>query len=117
MGQVSLGYDYKYNDTGLTASAATTTAVTGVENGVNGTQKQHEYAIAYAVNPQLTLGAQYTKVSTNFAADSDPTSKSIVIGYNLGAVALTAQAAQLRNYSGVAGEDADVLYLRASTKF
>jgi hypothetical protein len=117
MGQTSLGYNYKYNDTGLTATVSSATAVTGVENGVNGTQKQHEYAIAYAVNPQLTLGAQYTKVSTNFAADSDPTSKSIAIGYNLGAVALTAQAAQLRNYSGVAGEDSDVLYLRASTKF
>jgi hypothetical protein len=117
MGQLSLGYDYKYNDTGLTASASSTTAVTGVENGVNGTQKQHEYAIAYAVNPQVTLGAQYTKVSTNLASDNDPTSKSIAIGYNLGAVALTAQAAQLRNYSGVAGEDSDVLYLRASTKF
>jgi len=117
MGQASFGYNYKYNDTGLTATVAGVTAVPGVENGVNGTQKQHEYAIAYAINPQVTLGAQYTKVSTNFAADSDPTSKSIAIGYNLGAVALTAQAAQLRNYSGVAGEDADVLYLRASTKF
>jgi hypothetical protein len=117
MGQTSLGYNYKYNDTGLAAAVAPVTAVTGVENGVAGLMKQHEYAIAYAVNPQLTLGAQYTKVSTNFATDSDPKSKSIAIGYNLGAVALTAQAAQLRNYSGVAGEDADVLYLRASTKF
>jgi len=43
--------------------------------------------------------------------------KSIAIGYNLGPVALTAQAAQLENYTGTSGDDADVLYLRASTKF
>jgi len=88
-----------------------------VENGIAGLTKQHEYAIAFAVSPTVTIGAQYTKASTNLASDNDPTSKSIAVGYNLGAVALTAQAAQLRNYSGVAGEDSDVLYLRASTKF
>jgi len=117
IGQTSLGYNYKYNDTGKAAAAATTTAVTGVENGIAGLTKQHEYAIAFAVSPTVTIGAQYTKASTNLASDNDPTSKSIAVGYNLGAVALTAQAAQLRNYSGVAGEDSDVLYLRASTKF
>jgi hypothetical protein len=43
--------------------------------------------------------------------------KSIAVGYNLGPVALTAQAAKLDNYTGVSGVVADVLYLRASTKF
>jgi hypothetical protein len=41
----------------------------------------------------------------------------LAVGYNLGAIALTAQAAKLENYTGVADVDADVLYLRASTKF
>ena len=117
IGQTSLGYNYKYNDSGRVGAQAGNAAITGVENNVVGLQKQHEYAIAYAVDKQITIGAQYTKVSTNFETDNDPTSKSIAIGYNLGALALTAQAAQLRNYSGVAGEDADVLYLRASTVF
>jgi hypothetical protein len=117
IGQTSLGYNYKYNESGRAAAQAGIAAITGVENNVLGLQKQHEYAIAYAVDKQITIGAQYTKVSTNLASDSDPTSKSIAIGYNLGALALTAQAAQLRNYSGLAGEDSDVLYLRASTVF
>jgi hypothetical protein len=43
--------------------------------------------------------------------------KSIAVGYNLGPVAVSAQAAKLDSYTGVAGVDADVLYLRASTKF
>jgi hypothetical protein len=47
----------------------------------------------------------------------DAKSKSIALGYSLGPVALTAQAAKLDSFSGVAGIDADVLYLRVSTKF
>ncbi len=43
--------------------------------------------------------------------------KSLAIGYNLGAIALSAQAAKLEDFDGTSGTDADVLYLRASTKF
>jgi len=47
----------------------------------------------------------------------DAKMKSLAVGYNLGAIALSAQAAKLENYTGISGADADVLYLRASTKF
>ena len=79
--------------------------------------KQQEFGIAYAVTPNVTLAANYTKSESNVAAESDAKSKSVAVGYNLGAVAVTAQAAQLENYTGVANVDADVLFLRASTKF
>ena len=110
MGQVTVGANYKYSDSGT--AAAVTTATTNP-----GTIKQQEYGIAYAVSPTVTLAANYTKAESNLASESDAKSKSIAVGYNLGAIALTAQAAQLENYTGVANVDADVLYLRASTKF
>ncbi len=110
MGQLTVGANYKYNDSGTAGTATTATTNPGVT-------KQQEFGLAYAVTPTVTLAANYTKAEGSVAAESDAKSKSIAVGYNLGAIALTAQAAQLENYTGVANVDADVLYLRASTKF
>jgi hypothetical protein len=109
-GQVTAGYNYKkhQNQTAADATPATN----------KGDIKQNEFGLAYAVSPNLTLGANYTKAEvTSTGAKADAKSKSIAVGYNLGAIALTAQAAKLDNYTGVSGTDADVLYLRAATKF
>ncbi len=110
MGQLTVGANYKYSDNGQAAAATTATTNPGII-------KQQEFGIAYAVTPTVTLAANYTKAESNLSTESDAKSKSIAVGYNLGAIALTAQAAQLENYTGVANVDADVLYLRASTKF
>ena len=106
MGAVTVGYNYKKTE--FTA-AATTTASTGET-------KQNEFGLAYALSPNLTVAANYTKADPSSTL-VDAKSKSLAVGYNLGAIALTAQAAKLENYTGVADVDADVLYLRASTKF
>jgi len=90
-------------------TAPSTTANTGET-------KQNEYGLAYALSPNLTVAANYTKADPSSTL-VDAKSKSLAVGYNLGAIALTAQAARLENYTGVANVDADVLYLRASTKF
>jgi hypothetical protein len=106
-GQVSVGYNYKKSE--LTTAASGTTA---------SEEKQNEFGLAYAVTPAITIGANYTKAESNAPSlTADAKSKSLSVGYNLGAIALTAQAAQLENYTGSAGVDMDVLYLRASTKF
>jgi hypothetical protein len=110
MGQLTVGANYKYSDNGKAAAATDATVNGGVVN-------QREFGVAYAVTPNLTLAANYTVAESAIASESDAKSKSIAVGYNLGAVALTAQAAQLTDYTGVTGTDADVLYLRASTKF
>jgi len=111
-GQFTAGYDYKKTTPGIASAAASTSAGTG-----NAVITQNSFGIAYAATPNLTLGANYTVADSDVAGEVDAKSKSIAVGYNLGAVALTAQAAKLTAYSGVTGEDADVLYLRASTKF
>ena len=106
MGAITVGYNYKKTEY---TAAATTTASTGET-------KQNEFGLAYALSPNLTVAANYTKADPSSTL-VDAKSKSLAVGYNLGAIALTAQAAKLENYTGVANVDADVLYLRASTKF
>jgi hypothetical protein len=110
-GKVTAGYNYKksQNQTVAGANAATNA----------GDIKQNEFGIAYAVSPTLTVGLNYTKADAQATGTTkaDAESKSIAVGYNLGPVALTAQAAQLTDYTGVKGVDADVVLVRASTKF
>jgi hypothetical protein len=110
-GQITAGYNYKKTQN-QTAAAAAASATTG-------DIKQNEYGIAYAVSPNLTVGLNYTKSEADAtgATKADAESKSIAVGYNLGPVALTAQAARLEDYTGVSGVDADVVLVRASTKF
>jgi len=105
-GAVTVGYNYKKTEFTVDKAAA-----------VSGETTQDEFGIAYAVTPNLTLAANYTKADPNGTTMVDAKMKSLAIGYNLGAIALSAQAAKLENYTGVANVDADVLYLRASTKF
>jgi hypothetical protein len=73
------------------------------------------------LTPNLSIGANLTKAENNgTGAKADAESRSIAVGYNLGAIALTAQVAQLENIdfaTGASAKDVDVLYLRASTKF
>jgi hypothetical protein len=106
MGAITVGYNYKKTE--FTAIPSTTVGT--------GETKQNEFGIAYALSPNLTVAANYTKADPSSTL-VDAKSKSLAVGYNLGAIALTAQAAKLENYTGVADVDADVLYLRASTKF
>jgi len=106
MGAITVGYNYKKTEFTAIPSATAGTGET----------KQNEFGVAYALSPNLTVAANYTKADPSSTL-VDAKSKSLAVGYNLGAIALTAQAAKLENYTGVADVDADVLYLRASTKF
>jgi hypothetical protein len=111
-GQVTAGYNYKKTENQTAAGSTVTTNA--------GDIKQNEFGLAYAVSPLLTVAANYTKAEATVSAGgtkADATSKSIAVGYSLGPIALTAQVAKLEDYTGVAGVDADVINLRASTKF
>lgn len=111
-GQITAGYNYKKSEFGTSNQPA------AVDKGDT---KQHEYGLAYAVSPNLTIGVNYAKAENNgTGAKADAESKSIAVGYNLGAIAVTAQAAKQENIdfaNGTSAKDVDLLYLRASTKF
>jgi hypothetical protein len=99
-GTVTVGYDRK-KEQAITANADTT---------------QDGFGIAYAVNPQITVAANYTKAEKN-GTTTDAEAKSVALGYNLGAVSVIATYSQLENITGIAGADRDVLYLAARTSF
>ena len=114
-GQITAGYNYKKSEFGTKGNAAAFGATPVSDT------KQHEYGLAFAVSPTLTIGANYAKAENNgTGAKADADSKSLAVGYNLGAVVLSAQVAQQENIdfaTGTTAKDIDVLYLRASTKF
>lgn len=99
-GTVTVGYDRK--KTGAVAANADIT--------------QDGFGVAFAVNPQITVAANYTKAEKQGTA-TDAEAKSIALGYNLGAVSIIASYSQLENILGTAGADRDVVYLAARTSF
>lgn len=99
-GSVTVGYDLK-KDQLVTASSDV---------------KQNAYGIAYAVTPELSLAANYTKADKEGTV-ADAKAKTVTVGYNLGAVALFATYSSMENVTGAAGQDRDVLYLAARTNF
>lgn len=88
------------------------------QGGASYELKQDEFGIAYAVSPNLTLGANYTKVNSNQAAAVDAKSKSIAVGYNFGAVAVVGQYAKMENVTNVANTgDVDIAFVKFVTNF
>jgi hypothetical protein len=99
-GQVTLGYDRKKTGA-ITANADIT---------------QDGFGVAYAVNPQITVAANYTTAEKQGTA-TDAEARSVSLGYNLGAVSIIASYSQIENILGTSGADRDVLYLAARTSF
>jgi len=92
MGEFSLGANKKvYNSEAATLTETTETA----------------YAIAYAVNKDLSIGVIKAKADRNTTA-IDQNVKGINLGYNLGPVALAAGYAKTTDALGTAGADNDV---------
>ena len=48
---------------------------------------------------------------------TDEKIKSLTVGYNLGAITLSATAAKLDDARGVSGNDSDIVLVRAGTRF
>ena len=99
-GQVTIGYDYKRN------VAAT----------VNADTSQNAFGVAYALTPTITLAANYTKADKDGTA-ADAKATTATVGYNLGPVSVLAYYSQLKNITGAADVDANVIYLAARTSF
>ena len=111
-GQFTVGLDYRTQD--AAASASTNTEVTGKSVGV-----------AYAITPNVSVGAVYARAEmsgNSTAATASPDTektKIISIGYNMGPVAVNAQARQTDNVSGNSttnGDSKDGI-VKITTKF
>jgi hypothetical protein len=69
------------------------------------------YAIAYAVNKDLSIGVIKAEADQN-TSSIDQTVKGVNLGYNLGPVALAAGYAKTKDGQGNAGADNDVFMIR-----
>jgi hypothetical protein len=104
-GQITAGYTYKKDGVPAPTAAA-------------GDVKQHQYAVSFAVDPKLSLSANYTKAEKEgTSTPADAKAKTLGIGYNLGPVAVVANISKIEDYSGVAGNDVDVFYMALRTSF
>jgi len=111
-GQFTVGADYRKQE--FAASATTSTENVGKSIGV-----------AYAVNPQLSIGAVYAKAelggnSTNALANTDTEKTKIIsVGYNMGPVVVNAQARDTKAVGGSSGTNGDARdgIVKISTKF
>lgn len=103
MGQITAGYTRKeHNGAGLIGGTAITSSNIEVT--------ENHYGLAYAVNNNLTVGANLFRAeakgaNTGFAQEAEI--KVVQVGYNLGPVALTAGYAKAENVNGTTDLNAD----------
>jgi len=105
-------YAIKYNMGQVTVAAqrGETTSVTSVD------KTSDSFAIAYAVNPQLSFGLTYAKTDASNDSDEEKI-KQLSVGYNLGPVMAGVSYAQISNTALTNGADGKTLALKLSTKF
>jgi hypothetical protein len=88
-------------------------------SGSNDDDEEHTgMGVTFAVNDQITLGAEITKVEfadTDLTSDED--GRSIGVGYNLGGVSVTAQLLEVQNSGGTANKDSEAFAIRIKQSF
>jgi len=97
------------------------------DNGVVGAStakvdtKSTELGATFAATKDISLGITHVKTEGTFrqttAMAADEKIVSGTIGYNLGAVTLSATYAEIQDARGVSGNDSDIVLIRAGTRF
>ena len=106
MGQITAGYTRKDSNGGGTIGGSAV-----LSSGID--VKENHYGLAYAVNNNLTVGANLFRAEASGAGSAafaqEAEIKVVQVGYNLGPVALTAGYAKAENLDGStsATHDAD----------
>ena len=107
MGQFALGYQRNTTDTG--APTASLTDITS-----------HEIGATFAATKDISIGVTHVKTdgrAAGTATVTDEKIKSLTVGYNLGAITVSATVAELESARGVSGNDSDIVLVRAGTRF
>jgi uncharacterized protein (DUF736 family) len=85
--------------------------------------KSVEIGATFAATKEISIGLTHVKTDGTFRATSnakmaaDEKIKSLTVGYNLGAITMSATAAKLEDARGIAGRDSDIVLVRAGTRF
>jgi hypothetical protein len=117
----------KYNlvNVALAYERGETVSLTNIEN------KSNSYGISYAVNKEITVGANYTKTDTDrslakttvgatsalAAATADEKIKSVSVGYNLGPIVVGLSYGEVEGYNGTSGADGKAVRLDTNVRF
>ena len=85
--------------------------------------KSVEIGATFAATKEISIGVTHVKTdgtfreNTNTPMANDEKIKSLTVGYNLGAITMSATAAKLDDARGVSGNDSDIVLVRAGTRF
>jgi len=85
--------------------------------------KSVEIGATFAATKEISIGITHVKTDGTFRATSntpmaaDEKIKSLTVGYNLGAITMSATAAKVDDARGVSGNDSDIVLVRAGTRF
>jgi len=85
--------------------------------------KSTELGATFAATKEISIGVTHVKTDGTFRASSNATMaadekiKSLTVGYNLGAITMSATAAQLDDARGISGNNSDIVLVRAGTRF
>ena len=85
--------------------------------------KSVEIGATFAATKEISIGVTHVKTdgtfreATNTPMATDEKIKSLTVGYNLGAITMSATAAKLDDARGVSGNDSDIVLVRAGTRF
>jgi len=104
MGAATVGVERKKHESGSAATDYTMTSV----------------GASYNLTKELSVSAQYDKVSgttTGTVFGENEKIRSYQVGYNLGAVTLSASYTDANNAAGVASDDSQIILVRAGAKF
>jgi hypothetical protein len=121
--QKGIAYGLGYNLGQISVGAQINKTDNGVTDGTNTKidTKSTELGATFAATKDISLGVTHVKTEgTIRQTASMATDEKIVsgtIGYNLGAVALSATYAEIRDARGVSGNDSDIVLIRAGTRF
>ena len=121
--QKGLAYGIGYNFGQFAVGAN----INKTDNGVVGAStakidtKATELGATFAATKDISLGITHVKTEGTFRATTamaaDEKIVSGTIGYNLGAVTLSATYAEIQDARGVSGNDSDIVLVRAGTRF
>ena len=85
--------------------------------------KSVEIGATFAATKEISIGVTHVKTdgtfreNTNTPMTTDEKIKSLTVGYNLGAITMSATAAKIDDARGVTGNDSDIVLVRAGTRF
>lgn len=111
--------NYTYGDFTVGAIDAKSENGTYVTN-TNVVNDTRLYSLSYAVNKELSLSAITGKTeitNTGTRTGEDEKYRALQVGYNLGPVGVAAAYSKVNDQAGTAGNDAEQLSIRLSTKF